>query len=216
MDPNLYHLSRPLIRNVRNWSTPRRFRCYMCTVSSAISRSIYQNVSPLIRVSGYLPILLDNFQERGKRWCFVGRRREVASKSKKWMESTRKRRKNFRDYLISIYSKFKKLIKVSIIYSAHKSYPAWLGNKASTFLLQVRFLSSYCAKGSGTFLLLALLLLVPHDMVDFARTSAQSFYICSLTRPNPSPNLCFPPINKNRCHRFFGQIFERKRQNSIL
>lgn len=133
----------------------------MCTVSSAISRSIYQNVSPLIRVSGYLPILLDNFQERGKRWCFVGRRREVASKSKKWMESTRKRRKSFRDYLISIYSKFKKLIKVSIIYSAHKSHVSSLGNKASTFLLQVRFLSSYCAKGSGTFLLLALLLLVP-------------------------------------------------------
>lgn len=90
MDPNLYHLSRPLIRNVRNETQSdgrdpfqRYIYILYSLVSSDISRSIYQNVSPLIQVSGYLPILLDNFQERGKRWCFVGRKKKVVNKKKK-------------------------------------------------------------------------------------------------------------------------------------
>lgn len=88
-DPNanLYHLSRPLIRNVRNETQSdgkskdwfQRYIYIRLLYTSDISRSIYQNVSPLIQVSGYLPILLDNFQERGKRWCFVGRKRKMVS-----------------------------------------------------------------------------------------------------------------------------------------
>lgn len=92
MDPNanLYHLSRPLIRNVRNETQSdgkskdwfQRYIYIRLLYTSDISRSIYQNVSPLIQVSGYLPILLDNFQERGKRWS-EGRGRWLVNNKKK-------------------------------------------------------------------------------------------------------------------------------------
>lgn len=77
---------------------------YRLLYTSDISRSIYQNVSPLIQVSGYLPILLDNFQERGKRWCSSeGRGRWLVNNKKKEQKEVdriedAKRKKNSRDY----------------------------------------------------------------------------------------------------------------------